>query len=163
MSNPAVSQMPAGANRGRVLKWIAAIAGVLIVLAVVYQGAMMMSMSPVPANLDLSTTRTSAQGLFKGTIRPGMDPIPTNQIHTWTLHVETPDGQPVENATITLKGGMPQHGHGLPTQPVVSQYLGKGDYLVEGMDFQMTGWWVVDFDVNAGGKSDRVSFNLMLK
>lgn len=77
--------------------------------------------------------------------------------------METPDGKPVENASITLNGGMPQHGHGLPTEPVVSQYLGNGDYLVEGMKFQMTGWWVVNFYVNAGGKSDQVTFNLMLK
>ncbi len=31
------------------------------------------------------------------------------------------------------------------------------------MKFQMGGWWVVDFDVSAGGKTDRVSFNLVLK
>jgi hypothetical protein len=31
------------------------------------------------------------------------------------------------------------------------------------MKFQMTGWWVVDFDINAGGTTDRASFNLLLK
>ncbi len=163
MNNTAVSQTTATAKRARTLKWIIGIVAVLVVVALVFLGTMLFRMSYLPANLDLSTTRTSAQGLFKATIRPAVDPIPTNQIHTWTLHVETPDGQPVENAKITLNGGMPQHGHGLPTQPVVSQYLGNGDYLVEGMKFQMTGWWVVNFYVTAGGKSDQVTFNLMLK
>src|SRR4249920_3274177 len=30
-------------------------------------------------------------------------------------------------------GGMPQHGHGLPTRPVVSRELADGTYLMEGM------------------------------
>lgn len=163
MNNTAVSQTRAGAKRGRMVKWIVGIVAVLVLLALVYFGGMLFRMSYVPPNLDFSTTRTTAQGLFKTTIRPGVDPIPTDQIHTWTLHVETPDGQPVDNATITLNGDMPQHGHGMPTQPVVSRYLGNGDYLVEGMKFQMTGWWEVNFAVNSGDKSDRVTFNLMLK
>ncbi len=163
MNNTAVSRMPVASKRGRTLKWILGIVAVLLGAALVYLGFFLFRMNYVPANLDLSTTRTSAQGLFKGTIHPSVEPIPTDQIHTWTLHLETPGGKPVENASITLNGGMPQHGHGLPTQPVVSQYLGHGDYLVEGMKFQMTGWWVVNFYVNAGGKSDQMTFNLMLQ
>ncbi len=120
-------------------------------------------MTPVPANLDTSTTRTSDQGLYRATIIPSLDPIPINQVHTWTLHVETADGQSVDQAEITVDGGMPQHGHGLPTQPQVTKNLGNGNYLVEGMKFQMTGWWVVHFNISAGGQSDRVTFNLMLK
>jgi hypothetical protein len=58
---------------------------------------------------------------------------------------------------------MPQHGHGLPTKPVVTDKLGNGDYLVEGMKFQMTGWWVMDFAVTTKGKSDKIEFNLMLE
>jgi hypothetical protein len=58
---------------------------------------------------------------------------------------------------------MPEHGHGLPTRPRVTTYLGNGDYLVEGMKFQMTGWWVIDVDVLVNGESDRVRFNLLLK
>jgi hypothetical protein len=57
---------------------------------------------------------------------------------------------------------MPQHGHGLPTQPLVTAYLGDGTYLVEGMKFQMGGWWVVDFTIEANGQSDTVRFNLSL-
>ena len=41
--------------------------------------------------------------------------------------------------------------------------FGIGDYLVEGMKFQMGGWWKIDFTVNANGQSDKVSFNLMLQ
>lgn len=120
-------------------------------------------MTPVPSELDTSTTRLSEQGLYRATIKPERDPIPINQIHAWTLHVETADGKPVDQAEITVDGGMPQHGHGLPTRPEVTRNLGNGDYLVEGMKFQMTGWWVVHFHIRAGGQDDRVTFNLMLK
>jgi hypothetical protein len=77
--------------------------------------------------------------------------------------VETADGQPVENAAIVVDGGMPQHGHGLPTQPQVTQNLGGGDYLVEGLKFQMPGWWEVKFRITADGQSDGVIFNLVLQ
>lgn len=117
----------------------------------------------VPGNLDTSTTRKSDNGLFRATITPSVDPVPVNQIHTWTLHVETADGQPVPGAKITLDGRMPQHSHGLPTKPEVTRDLGNGDYLVEGMKFQMSGWWVVSFQITANGQSDSVTFNLMLK
>jgi hypothetical protein len=163
MSSLTASQQLSGAKRGRALKWVAIGIVAVVVLALVVVGVMALRMSYVPSDLDYSTTRVSQQSIFKATIRPAVATIPINTIHSWTLHVETPDGKPVENAAITLNGDMPQHGHGLPTKPVVSKYLGNGDYLVEGLKFQMTGWWVVDFDVTANGKTDRVSFNLMLK
>jgi hypothetical protein len=123
----------------------------------------MMGNEPPPTNLDISTSRSSDEGLFQ--VSWSSDPVnvPLNQIHTWTLHVETPDGQPVENASILVEGGMPQHGHGLPTNPQVTEYLGNGDYLVEGMRFQMTGFWEVKFVINSGEQSDSITFNLNIK
>jgi hypothetical protein len=57
---------------------------------------------------------------------------------------------------------MPQHGHGMPTRPEVTEELGNGDYRVEGMRFQMGGWWLIEFTIDAGDGQDTVSFNLML-
>lgn len=119
-----------------------------------------------PANLvaaapESSTTRLSEQGLYRSTYSAGA--VEINQMHSWRLHVETPDGQPVNNAEITVDGNMPEHSHRLPTQPKVTRALGNGDYLVEGMKFQMGGSWVVDFRITANGRTDRVSFNLLLK
>ncbi|MCC7355987.1 MAG: FixH family protein, partial [Anaerolineae bacterium] len=114
----------------------------------------------IPGNLDTNTTRKSDGGLFQATIIPSVTPVPVNQIHTWTLHVETTSGQAVVGAAITLDGRMPQHSHGMPTEPEATQDLGNGDYLVEGMKFQMGGWWVVKFQITANGQSDSVTFNL---
>lgn len=116
----------------------------------------------IPSGLDLSKERTTDNGKFNVSFT-SEEAIVINQMHSWTLHVETADGQPVENATILVDGGMPQHGHGLPTVPQVTEYLGDGNYLVEGMKFQMGGWWEVRFDITAGDVNDTVTFNLTLE
>ncbi len=136
---------------------------VVLFLLVVAVGWMVWRMSYVPAGLDYSTTRLTEQGRFQTTYTPDRTPIPINQLHTWTLHVETTDGESVEDATILVDGDMPQHGHGLPTQPLVTQYLGDGNYLVEGLKFQMGGWWVMDFTIQHGDESDIVRFNMLLE
>ena len=146
----------------RILLWIGAVLGGLILVFAVSM-RMMMAMNPIPTDLDTSTSRSSDKGLFKVSYTPSNGTVPVNQMHQWTLHVETAEGQPVENATITLDGDMPQHGHGLPTRPQVTGYLGNGDYMVEGLKFQMGGWWVMDFVITAEGESDTVQFNMILK
>jgi hypothetical protein len=129
---------------------------------VAFVGCALFRSDPVPANLDYSSTRVSSGGLYRLTYSPSLTPIPINQLHNWTLHLETAQGQPINDATILVNGDMPQHGHGLPTKPVVTDKLGNGNYLVEGMKFQMAGWWVIDFAVTVNAKPDKVEFNLML-
>ena len=92
------------------------------------------------------------------------DPVvpPVNMVHQWTLHIQTPDGEPVEGAAITVGGDMPAHGHGMPTQPEVTADLGGGDYRVEGMAFQMGGYWIIDVTVTAGDETDLIRFGLEL-
>jgi hypothetical protein len=149
-------------RRRRMPRWAVALGALVLLLAVGF-GLMLRRMSDVPANLDLATTRPSAQGLYRVSYAPTRGPIAINRIHSWTIHVAAPDGRPITDAVITVDGNMPQHGHGLPTQPQVTQNLGNGSYLVEGMKFQMGGWWVVDFSIDAGGKRDTVRFNLLLQ
>jgi hypothetical protein len=68
----------------------------------------------------------------------------------------------VEGATVVVDGDMPAHGHGMPTQPEVTADLGSGDYRVDGMAFQMGGYWVVDVRVSADGETDTIHFGLDL-
>ncbi len=115
-----------------------------------------------PKDLDYSRTRASEGGRYRATIRPHGDTIPQGRLHRWTLHLETTDGAPVDSAAVAVDGGMPQHGHGLPTKPRVTRALGNGDHLVEGMKFNMGGWWVVKFRVAAAPGTDSVVFNVKL-
>ena len=162
MNTIAASDSTGMANRGRAWKWIALGIGALALVLLLAYGFMLYRMNDVPADLDLATTRLSNQGVYQVSYTPRRGPIVINQIHTWTIHVARPDDQPVTDAAITVDGDMPQHGHGLPTRPQVTKHLGNGDYLVEGMKFQMGGWWVVDFTIDAGGRHDTVRFNMIL-
>ena len=110
-----------------------------------------------------SKTMVSKEGLFKVTYTSNPEAVPVHKLHSWKLKVETVDGKPVKDAEITVGGTMPEHGHGMPTEPKVTKNYGDGTYLVEGMEFSMPGWWVVTFDIKAGGKSDKVTYNLQVK
>lgn len=142
---------------------IAAFILLMPVLGPRYLHPIMMGDQSAPSALDTSTSVLSDGGLFRVLWTSNPSPAPLNQIHTWTIHVETADGSPVEGAQILVDGGMPQHGHGLPTNPQVTEDLGGGDYRVEGMKFQMLGWWEVRFNITADGNSDSVTFNLILE
>jgi len=115
------------------------------------------------SDMDMSTTRASVSGSFVASIAPDVEPVPINEMHAWVLHVETADGTAVTEAEIAIDGGMPEHGHGLPTSPQVTENLGNGDYLVEGIQFQMPGFWEVMFSIDDGGQQDMVIFYLNLQ
>lgn len=119
--------------------------------------------SDLPPDLNTDTTRTSQQGSYVVRIVEQPDTIAINTMQAWTLHVETAHGTPVEQALITIDGGMPQHGHGLPTAPQVTANLGAGTYQVEGLRFNMAGWWALTFAIDSGSMQDRVTFNLLLE
>lgn len=163
MNIPVMTQAKTMPKRTKIALWTGGIAGGIILLVATFVGYMAWSMNNVPANLDYATTRLTENGLYQISYKASRAPIPINQFHTWTLTLATPDGQPVRNARITVDGDMPQHGHGLPTQPQVTKSLGGGKYLLEGVKFQMGGWWVVDLNVSAGSITDQVRFNLLLK
>jgi hypothetical protein len=116
-----------------------------------------------PNYLDVSTTRASTAGLFSVTFKSRSETVPVNAIHSWLLTVRTAEGEPVTDAVIKVSGNMPEHGHGMPTRPTVTENLGGGVYLVEGMKFQMSGWWVVSLRIRSGEKDDTVAFNLRVK
>jgi hypothetical protein len=119
--------------------------------------------APAPSDLDLSATRMSDNGGFNVSYKSDIDPLPVNKIHGWTLTVVTSDGKPVKDAVISMDGDMPEHGHGLPTEPEVTQELGDGVYLVEGMKFSMPGWWTMKFIIQTRFNEESVTFNLLLK
>lgn len=119
-------------------------------------------MQPPPADLDLSLAKPTDLGLYTASVEPGLSPITVGTMHGWVVLIRTRDGKPVDHARIVVDGGMPQHGHGLPTAPEVSAELGNGRYQVEGMKFNMPGWWVVNLSVDGPAGPDTVTFNLVL-
>lgn len=121
-----------------------------------------MDMGGGPEGLDTSTDRMTDEGHFRVSINSNLDPLVLNEIHSWTVHVETADGQIVENADIGVDGGMPEHNHGFPTAPEITDELAGGDYLLEGVKFSMAGWWELKLNIDDGDRSDQVTFNLVV-
>lgn len=115
-----------------------------------------------PVGLDLARERTTVQRHYTVAIKPVAEPVATNKLHAWEISLKQPSGQPVAGARFVVDGGMPQHRHGLPTQPRVTRELGDGRYLLEGMKFSMTGWWELKLKIDAAQGVDNVAFNVVL-
>jgi len=115
-----------------------------------------------PANLNLSLSRPTDQGRYVIEIEPPAEPLRVNRMHTWRVAVRTAAGEPVPHATIAVSGGMPQHGHGFPTQPRVSPLPEAGSYVLEGMKFSMTGWWEIKLAIQTADAADNVTFNRVI-
>ena len=121
-----------------------------------------------PDTLNVSSFQVSKDRQFFTHIEvePAADdqpaPVPLNRIHRWRLLVSNMSGQPIDEASIEVVGHMPGHVHGLPTQPAVTGQVAPGVYRVDGMKFQMNGWWVIQFNISHQGRSDSVRYNLLL-
>ena len=100
------------------------------------------------------TTSITRSGYFHISYQSELEPITINQIHNWVLHIETPAGDPVSGAKISVSGGMPMHNHGLPTNPKVTTDLGRGKYKLEGLRFHMRGYWELIVIIEVQGRRD---------
>jgi hypothetical protein len=115
-----------------------------------------------PPDLDLALSKSTDHGGYIASLAADQSPIPVGSIHTWTVKVTTPDGKPATDVAIAIDGGMPQHGHGLPTKPEVTTDLGDGNHLIEGMKFNMPGWWTLTVSIEGPKGPDKATFNVVL-
>jgi hypothetical protein len=104
--------------------------------------------------------RTSAQNVYTATIDPPAQPLKPRRMMSLQVSIRDAAGKPVDGAQIQIDGGMPQHGHGLPTQPRVTRSLGDGRYEIDGLRFNMGGWWELRLAVTSTAGTDRITFNL---
>ena len=118
--------------------------------------------STTPPKLDLSLMQFSAAKKFVVALQPPSPAPAINQMHSWQVRLASPSGQPITHAHIEVDGGMPQHGHGLPTHPQVTKELVDGTYLLEGMKFSMTGWWEIRLTIQTSEGADKVTFNTVV-
>jgi len=116
--------------------------------------------APPPKDLDYSTMKMTANENFTVMYKSVGGHIRINKIHSWELTIKDAAGKPINDAMVTIVGDMPEHGHGLPTQPEIKNAGVAGLYRVDGMKFTMPGWWIITVSVMANGVHDNVSFNL---
>lgn len=108
-------------------------------------------LSPLSFAADYIVTYTTPDG----------DPE-INRMHSWILHIEDENGNEVEGAIIDVEGGMPEHDHGLPTKPRVTQDLGGGDYRLDGMRFHMSGAWEIVVNITTSAGTSKAIIKLQL-
>jgi len=130
--------------------------------AVALAACMQHAQSNPPAALDLSLSRPTDSGTYLVQIAPPAPAPKVNQMHSWQIELRSKEGAPVQGAHIEVSGGMPEHGHGFPTEPRVTAQAQPGRYLLEGMKFNMTGWWEIRLKVESPLGQDGVTFNTVL-
>lgn len=91
-----------------------------------------------------------------------VSPLEINMIHSWRLVIRDSRQQPVNNATINVTGGMPDHDHGIPTQPQVTSQPAAGSYLLEGVRFHMPGKWQIIVSVETEQQSSQAVIEFTL-
>ena len=115
---------------------------------------------PAPSEFGLGP-RASAGGRYFATLEPAQ-PLRPRQMQTVRVTVRDSEGRAIDDAQIAIDGGMPEHGHGLPTRPRVTRNLGDGIYEIEGVRFNMGGWWEFKLSIAGSRGADSITFNLSL-
>ena len=88
--------------------------------------------------------------------------IPFNELHKWIVTVKDRSGKAIQAQAIVIDGNMPRHSHGLPTQPQLSQKLGNGQHLIEGLKFHMPGVWQIRFKCLVDNVWHYINFKLLI-
>lgn len=143
------------------LKKILMTLGVVIVAVAGWFAWMMLQ--PPPDDLDLRTVKPTDKGLYQATFTPAEGEPEVGPIAVWHLKLESDSGEPVTGARVVVDGGMPQHGHGLPTVPASTGEVAPGTYAIDGMKFSMRGWWEFRLVIDGEAGEDTVTFNTVLE
>jgi hypothetical protein len=140
----------------------AAVLGVAAFLAVAHARPAGMHKVQPPAQSEFGLgPRVSAAGHYTATLQPA-EPLRQRALQSVRVLVTDAQGHAVDGASIDVDGGMPQHGHGLPTRPRVTKTFGGGVYEIEGVRFNMGGWWELSLAITGSAGADKVTFNIEL-
>jgi len=115
----------------------------------------------------------SDNGSFELLIEP-QGVIRLNQLHHWRATITavelggaitaSNDVNLINSDNVIVTGGMPKHGHGLPTQPNIGTIVklrdNKVSFLIQGLKFQMFGPWVINISVTTAGDIVRFNFEI---
>jgi len=106
---------------------------------------------------------TTEKGAYKVRLQPKNPPVRIGERQPWIAQVTDAHGADFVPNALYFDGGMPGHGHGLPSAPEFTRHLGGSDYLLEGLALNMPGNW--RFVVTVGGPSgvDSAVFDFDIK
>ncbi len=96
---------------------------------------------PVTSAIAFEQSVISEHGFYTIEFSNHLDHLPLRQMHTWQVKILDENGNDFIPGNISINGGMPSHGHGLPSEPKFTRYLGNGKLQLEGVLFNMAGAW----------------------
>lgn len=146
---------------GRATRWLVPAALLAVIVVALPMTARMLHSGP-PS--DVGTLKPTVNGVYRVLLAPERTPVAIGPVHRWTVRVDAVASGAAGTApvTVSVDGGMPQHGHGLPTQPRVTGRLADGRLVIDGMKFSMPGWWELRLRVAGPAGTDSVTYNLTL-
>jgi hypothetical protein len=150
------------ANRRRAISTVGVVAAIVCLTGCSHAMMMFGTGAKRPAITEFGLgPRTSANRLYTATLEP-TEALRPRRLQTMRITVVDSAGLPVEGAAMTIGGGMPQHGHGLPTRPRMTRVVAAGTYEIEGVRFNMGGWWEFKVTIATDRGEDTITFNLSL-
>lgn len=124
--------------------------------------ALIMQTAAIAGDCSDGCKAQSQGGHFQIMAMPAQESVALRKHHDWILNVQNADGSPVKLDALSVTGGMPGHGHGLPSQPKVTEYLGDGRYRLTGFLFNMHGDWTLRFHLVRRDVQDVAELTLTL-
>lgn len=90
-------------------------------------------------------------------------PPTTDSFQDCQIAFTTMDGDTAKLKMVEIAGGMPAHGHGLPTSPIMqAQHHNPGTYRIDGLKYNMPGAWLLGFKVAGKNGSDKIVFDFVI-
>ena len=113
-----------------------------------------------PLDLGRGTGLVVYNSRYMIAFRPDPMPVEVGMPFALLVNVCTRRGEPA--SLVAVDATMPEHKHGMNYAPAI-QSRGDGRFRVEGLMFHMPGSWEVAFDVRAGGETERLTHDIVLK
>lgn len=106
-------------------------------------------------------TQTGTNNLYQAHLDCETAPE-TGPFQHCTVHFTDLQQQSIIPDTALIDGGMPLHGHGLPTSPVLAPLEQAGHYRIDGLKYNMPGAWLLGFKVLTPQSEDKIIFDFVI-
>lgn len=106
------------------------------------------SMENTPFDNIRSATWDTPDGRYSVHLDDTPTVLKSGEVQSWCVRVTDAKGNATRSVKLSFTGGMPHHGHGLPSVPATT--TGKNaqcPYRIDGIEFHMPGVWQVGFDI----------------
>ena len=122
----------------------------------------LLACSTAEEKMIFPTTLLSEKERYEISYVSDPSPLPLNEDFTVTMTINriNEEASATDSIVADINAEMPDHGHGMPQSPDVSP-LGDGQFIAEGMFFQMPGYWhITTWITEEDGAVDKVIFEV---